>query len=131
MVGLVAQSASSSKTKPHPGGQLTPHEDFPEFSSCGEVSCGRGFKLDGLRRSTMSETALAQQSAQFEAIKMEYSEICKSYHNVRDMQLKLLTLIPIASGTAVSVVIKAPGGSSTHGDGRIGRLCADAWPVPI
>jgi hypothetical protein len=40
---------------------------------------------------------------------MEYSEICKSYHSVRDMQLKLLTLIPIASGTAASVVIKALG----------------------
>lgn len=56
----------------------------------------------------MPDTPSPGQDAQLDTLKMEYSEICKSYHNVRDMQLKLLTLIPIASGTAVSVVIKVP-----------------------
>jgi hypothetical protein len=37
---------------------------------------------------------------------MEYGELCTSYHNVRNMQLKLLTYIPIASGTAASLVVK-------------------------
>lgn len=45
---------------------------------------------------------------QLDTLRLEYSEICKSYQNVRDMQLKLLTLMPIISGTAVSVVIKVP-----------------------
>jgi len=57
----------------------------------------------------MPQTAASPQGTQLDVLKMEYSEICKSYHKVRDMQLKLLTLIPIASGTAASVVIKALG----------------------
>ena len=56
----------------------------------------------------MPQTPSPGQDAQLDTLKMEYSEICKSYHSVRDMQLKLLTLIPIVSGTAVSVVIKVP-----------------------
>jgi len=55
----------------------------------------------------MHETAAAQEGTPLETLRMEYSEICKSYYNVREMQLKLLTLIPIASGTAASIVIKA------------------------
>ena len=42
-----------------------------------------------------------------DTLKMEYSEICTSYHNVRDRELKLLTLIPIASTIAASILIKA------------------------
>jgi len=56
----------------------------------------------------MSETNPGQLSAQLDTLKMEYSEICDSYHQVRDMQLKLLTLIPIASAISASVLINAP-----------------------
>lgn len=49
---------------------------------------------------------MERQGAPLETLRLAYSEICKSYHHVRDMQLKLLTLIPIASGTAASLVIR-------------------------
>lgn len=45
-------------------------------------------------------------TATTDTLKMEYSEICTSYHNVRDRELKLLTLVPIASTIAASIFIK-------------------------
>jgi hypothetical protein len=40
-----------------------------------------------------------------ESLHMQYSEICKSYHTVRDVQLKLLAFIPVLSGIAASLLI--------------------------
>ena len=40
-----------------------------------------------------------------ETLRMEYSEICKSYHTVREVQLKLLAFIPVVSGIAASLLI--------------------------
>lgn len=46
--------------------------------------------------------------ASVETLHLEYSEICKSYHAVRDVQLKLLAFIPVVSGIAASLLIGKP-----------------------
>jgi hypothetical protein len=48
-----------------------------------------------------------------DTLRMEYGEICKSYHYVRERQLKLLTFIPIASGAAASLVVNGLPNSAT------------------
>jgi hypothetical protein len=40
-----------------------------------------------------------------ESLRMGYSEVCKSYHAVRDAQLKLLALLPVIMGVGVSLLI--------------------------
>jgi hypothetical protein len=40
-----------------------------------------------------------------ETLRLVYSEVCKGYYNVREIQLKLLAFIPAISGIAASLVI--------------------------
>jgi hypothetical protein len=40
-----------------------------------------------------------------ETLRMAYSEVCKGYYNVREIQLKLLAFIPVISGIAASLII--------------------------
>lgn len=45
----------------------------------------------------------------------EYSEVCKSYHAISEFRGKLLALIPIVSGTGISLLInKTDSAASTH-----------------
>ena len=45
----------------------------------------------------------------------EYTEVCKSYHAISDFRGKLLALIPIVSGTGITLVIgKNPSMGSSH-----------------
>lgn len=49
---------------------------------------------------------MSKDNAAMDMLRMEYSEICASYHRVREQELKLLTLIPIVSTIAASLFIK-------------------------
>jgi hypothetical protein len=47
----------------------------------------------------------ATQEPTAETLRMAYSEVCKGYYNVREIQLKLLAFIPVISGIAASLII--------------------------
>jgi hypothetical protein len=46
----------------------------------------------------------AQLKASDETLRMAYAEVCKSYQAVRETQLKLLAILPVIMGVAVSLL---------------------------
>jgi len=55
------------------------------------------------------QPARARKRKHAEQVNILYGELCKSYHAIDDMRLKLLKLLPLVTGTSVVLLLKSGG----------------------